>query len=143
MTIRQLSIFAANQPGTLLEITDALGKAGVDIRAMSIADTMDFGIFRLIVDDIEKAKGALSDLGCVVSETPVIAAAISDQPGALNAILKLLSENEINVEYMYAFIAVSKQFANVVLRVEDNEKAIAILKENGIKLVSDAEIQSL
>ena len=143
MTIRQLSIFAANQPGTLLEITDALGKAGVDIRAMSIADTMDFVIFRLIVDDIEKAKGALSDLGCVVSETPVIAAAISDQPGALNAILKLLSENEINVEYMYAFIAVSKQFANVVLRVEDNEKAIAILKENGIKLVSDAEIQSL
>lgn len=143
MTIRQLSIFAANQPGTLLEITDALGKAGVDIRAMSIADTMDFGIFRLIVNDIEKAKGALSDLGCVVSETPVIAAAISDQPGALNAILKLLSENEINVEYMYAFIAVSKQFANVVFRVENNEKAIEILKENGVKLVSDAEIQSL
>lgn len=143
MTIRQLSIFAANQPGTLLEITDALGKAGVDIRAMSIADTMDFGIFRLIVDDIEKAKGALADLGCVVSETPVIAAAISDKPGALNEILKLLSENEINVEYMYAFIAVSKQFANVVLRVENNEKAIAILKENGIKLVSDADIQSL
>lgn len=143
MTIRQLSIFAANQPGTLLEITDALGKAGVDIRAMSIADTMDFGIFRLIVDDIEKAKNALADLGCVVSETPVIAAAISDKPGALNEILKLLSVNDINVEYMYAFIAVSKQFANVVLRVENNEKAIAILKENGIKLVSDAEIQSL
>lgn len=143
MTIRQLSVFAANQPGTLLEITDALGKAGVDIRAMSIADTMDFGIFRLIVNDIEKAKDALEGLGCVVSETPVIAAAISDEPGALNAVLKLLSENAINVEYMYAFIAVSKRFANVVLRVEDNEKAIAILKENGVKLVSDAEIQSL
>lgn len=143
MTISQLSVFAENKPGTLVEITDALGNAGVDIRAMSVADTMDFGIMRLIVNDIEKAKEALSGIGCVVSETPVIAAAVSDQPGALTNITRLLADNNINIEYMYAFITISKQYAYVVLRVEDNDRAEEILKDKGIKLVSNDDIEKL
>jgi len=95
MTISQLSIFVENRPGTLYEITDTLGHAGVDIRAMSIADTKDFGIMRLIVNDIEKAKKALEDNGYVVSETPVIAAAVFDRPGALTDIMKLWQTTEL------------------------------------------------
>lgn len=143
MTISQLSIFAENKPGALVEIINALGNAGIDIRAMSIADTSDFGIMRLIVNDIEKAKTALSEIGCIVSETPVIAAAVSDRPGALTDIMKLLAQNDINIEYMYAFITISKQHAYTVLRVEDNLRAAKILNENGIKLVTKDDIQKL
>ena len=143
MTISQLSIFAENKPGALIEIIEALGNAGIDIRAMSIADTSDFGIMRLIVNDVEKAKKTLDDIGCIVSETPVIAAAISDRPGALTTIMKLLADNNINIEYMYAFITISKQYAYTVLRVEDNDRAGEILTQNGIKLVTKKDIENL
>lgn len=143
MTISQLSIFAENKPGALVEIIDVLGNADIDIRAMSIADTSDFGIMRLIVNDVEKAKKALDEIGCVVSETPVIAAAVSDRPGALADIMKLLAQNGINIEYMYAFVTISKQHAYTVLRVEDNSRAGKILEENGIKLVTKEDIQKL
>lgn len=143
MTISQLSIFAENKPGAIAEITDALGAAGVDIRAMSIADTSDFGIFRLIVNHIEEAKAALTNIGCIVSVTPIIAVVIPDNPGALNEILKLFSENSVNVEYMYAFVTMSKQNAYAVIRVEDNDSAIKLLTEKGIKLLTDEDIQKL
>lgn len=143
MTISQLSIFAENKPGAIAEITDALGKAGVDIRAMSIADTSDFGIFRLIVNHVEEAKKALTDIGCIVTVTPIIAVMIPDNPGALNEILMLFSENGVNVEYMYAFVTMSKQNAYAVIRVEDNEKAIALLKENNIRPVTEEDIAKL
>lgn len=143
MSISQLSIFAENKPGSLGEITKELADANIDIRAMSIADTSDFGIFRLIVDDIEKAKKALSDAEFIVSQTQVIAAAIPDSPGALTNIMYLLSENGINIEYMYAFVTVSKQHAYVVLRVQDNDAASKLLIENGIELISDEDIKKL
>lgn len=143
MTISQLSIFVENRPGTLYEITSTLGRVGVDIRAMSIADTKDFGIMRLIVNDIEKAKKALEENGYVVSETPVIAAAVFDRPGALTDIMKLLADNGINIEYMYAFITISKQHAYTVLRVEDNDRAEKILTDNGIRLVTKEDIEKL
>ncbi len=143
MTISQLSIFAENKPGAIAEITDALGAAGVDIRAMSIADTSDFGIFRLIVNHAEEAKTALTNIGCIVSVTPVIAVIIPDNPGALNEILKLFSENDVNVEYMYAFVTMSKQNAYAVIRVEDNDSAVKLLTEKGIKLLTDEDIQKL
>ncbi len=143
MTISQLSIFAENKPGVLVEITNELAKAGIDIRAMSIADTSDFGIFRLIVDDTEKAKSALENTGFVVSVTKVLAAAVPDSPGALTDIMQLLSENDINIEYMYAFITVSKKYAYVVLRVQDNESAAKILLDNNIVLVSDDDVKKL
>ena len=143
MAIKQLSIFVENREGTLVKVTDAIAKAGVDIRAMSVADTNDFGIFRLIVTDHAKAKAALEDADCFVSTTEVVGVAVQDEPGALAKVVKILADNSINIEYMYAFITVSRQFAYVVLRVADNDAAEKILTANGIQLVSTEDIESL
>ena len=143
MAIKQLSIFVENREGTLVEVTDAIAKAEVDIRAMSVADTNDFGIFRLIVTDYDKAKAALEEANCFVSITVVVGVAIEDKPGSLAKVIKLLAQNNINIEYMYAFITISRQFAYVVLRVADNEAAEKILLEHGIKLVSEEDIEKL
>ena len=143
MAINQLSIFLENKPGTLVLITDALGRAGIDIRAMSLADTQDFGILRLIVGDAKAAKEILADIGCVVSITQVIGVAVPDTPGALTEVTRVLCEHGINVEYMYAFLTSHGSSAYVVLRVNDNDRAAALLTENGIKLVSESDIKSL
>lgn len=143
MAIKQLSIFVENREGTLVEVTDAIAKAEVDIRAMNVADTNDFGIFRLIVTDYDKAKAALEEANCFVSITEVVGVAIEDKPGSLAKVIKLLAQNNINIEYMYAFITISRQFAYVVLRVADNEAAEKILVENGIRLISDDDIEKL
>ncbi len=143
MTINQLSIFVENKAGTVAKITKSIADAGVSIRALSVADTQEFGILRLIVSDVEKAKDALHENDCVVSITKVIGVEIPDVAGGLSSVLELMSENSINVEYLYAFITISGQHAYVVLRVEDNDKAAKILKENGVKLVSQADIDAL
>ncbi|MBQ8764969.1 MAG: ACT domain-containing protein [Clostridia bacterium] len=143
MTINQLSIFVENKAGTVAKITKSIADAGVSIRALSVADTQEFGILRLIVSDVEKAKEALHENDCVVSITKVIGVEIPDVAGGLSSVLELMSENSINVEYLYAFITISGQHAYVVLRVEDNDKAAKILKENGVKLVTQADIDSL
>ena len=143
MAIKQLSIFVENREGTLVEVTDAIAKAEVDIRAMSVADTNDFGIFRLIVTDYDKAKAALEEANCFVSITEVVGVAIEDKPGSLAKVIKLLAQNNINIEYMYAFITISRKFAYGVLRVADNEAAEKILLEHGIKLVSEEDIENL
>ena len=143
MAIKQLSIFVENREGTLVTVTDAIAKAGVDIRAMSVADTNDFGIFRLIVTDIEKAKQALDEANAFVSITEVVGVALEDKPGALAKVVKILADCNINIEYMYAFITVSKQYAYVVLRVENNEETEKILTENGIALVTEEDMAKL
>ena len=143
MAIKQLSIFVENREGTLVEVTDAIAKAQVDIRAMSVADTNDFGIFRLIVTDYDKAKAALEEANCFVSITEVVGVAVEDKPGSLAKVIKLLADHNINIEYMYAFITISKQFAYVVLRVADNAAAEKILTDNGVELVSEEDIASL
>ena len=143
MAIKQLSIFVENREGTLVTVTDTIAKAGVDIRAMSVADTNDFGIFRLIVTDIDKAKQALDEADAFVSITEVVAVALEDKPGSLAKVVKTLADNNINIEYMYAFITVSKEFAYVVLRVEDNDATEKILSENGITLVNEADMENL
>ena len=143
MTINQLSIFVENKAGTVADITKSIASAGVSIRALSVADTQEFGILRLIVSDVEKAKDALHKNDCVVSITKVIGVEIPDVAGGLSSVLELMSENNINVEYLYAFITISGQHAYVVLRVEDNEKAAKILTDNGVKLVSQADIDAL
>ncbi len=143
MTIKQLSVFVENKAGTLIEITKVLSDANIDIRAMSIADTQDFGILRLIVDDEEKAKNALQNYGCFVSITEVIGIAVSDEPGSLSKVIALLADNGINIEYMYAFITISKQYAYVVVRVENNEKACKILEENGVQFVTESDIKKI
>lgn len=143
MTINQLSIFVENKAGTVAEITKSIADAGVSIRALSVADTQEFGILRLIVSDVEKARAALHENECVVSITKVIGVEIPDVAGGLSDVLQLMSDNSINVEYLYAFITISGQHAYVVLRVEDNEKAAKILTENGVKLVTQNDIDAL
>ena len=143
MTIKQLSIFVENKAGTVAEITKKLADASVSIRALSVADTQEFGILRLIVDNVEKAKDALSESECVVSITKVIGVEIPDVAGGLSNVLQLMSKSGINVEYLYAFITISGKHAYVVLRVEDNDKAIEILTKNGVKLVTQEDIDAL
>lgn len=141
MTVRQISVFIENKPGTMVKITDALGNGGIDIRAASLADTQDFGILRLIVDDADKARNILSEIGCVTSVTDVIAAEVSDEPGAMTTLLNQTASTGLNIEYMYAFISPKNHKAYIVLRIKDVEKAIKTLSEAGIVLADESAIK--
>ena len=140
MTIKQLSVFVENKQGRLSEITGILQGAGVDIRALSLADTTDFGILRLIVDKEDGAEAALRGAGLTVSLTPVIAAGIADRPGGLAEAMALLRDGGISVEYMYAFISRRKEMAYVILRVDDNGKAAELLQKAAFPLLTEEEI---
>ncbi|MCI8906948.1 MAG: acetolactate synthase [Angelakisella sp.] len=140
MTIKQLSVFVENKQGRLSEITGILQGAGVDIRALSLADTTDFGILRLIVDKEDVAEAALRGAGLTVSLTPVIAAGIADRPGGLAEAMALLRDGGISVEYMYAFISRRKEMAYVILRVDDNGKAAELLQKAAFPLLTEEEI---
>ena len=140
MTIKQLSVFVENKQGRLSEITGILHSAGVDIRALSLADTTDFGILRLIVDKEDVAEAALRGAGLTVSLTPVIAAGIADRPGGLAEAMALLRDGGISVEYMYAFISRRKEMAYVILRVDDNGKAAELLQKAAFPLLTEEEI---
>ena len=139
MAIRQLSIFVENKQGRLLQITGMLAEAGINMRALSIADTRDFGILRLIVDDTDKACVVLAENGVIVKVTEVTAAEIPHRTGALNAILTVLAEAGINIEYLYAFLSSSGQGAYVVLRVADNAAAEKALRSSGYNVISDED----
>ena len=139
MAITQLSVFLENRPGQLAAAVRTISGAGVNLRALSLADTKDFGLLRLIVDDIPKAKQVLSERS-IVLETPVIAARMDDVSGALDHILQLLETTQINVEYMYAFTGAAAGSAYVVLRVDDAETAEKALKQGGVSLLTDGEI---
>ena len=139
MTINQLSVFIENKRGRLAEITKILKENGVDIRALSIADTKEFGILRLIVNDAQKEADVLKEDGFTVSLTKVVAIGIDDRPGGLAAAMEVLRDNEISVEYMYAFISRSEDTAYVILRVANNEEAVRIFTENGFKVMCSDE----
>ena len=141
MAITQLSVFLENQPGRLAEAVRVISAAGVNIRAMSLADTKDFGILRIIVSDVEKTREILKTESVVI-ETKVIAVKMEDEAGALYSILQVLEEADINVEYLYAFTGPQDASAYVVLRVNDTEAAEKTLKENNIPTLSDEEIIS-
>ncbi len=144
MTIKQLSAFVENKPGRLAEITEVLHESNVDIRAMSIADTTDFGILRLIVNCPDKAEKALRDAGFTVSQTSVIAICVNDEPGGLHHALKVLSQVGVDVEYMYAFISrEDRSGAFVILRVGDEETALEALRKNNIKLLAAESIYDM
>ena len=140
MIVKQISIFVENKPGRLAEITEILGKGGIDIRAVCVTDTRDFGILRLIVNNPEKAAIVLQENHCTVSLTDVIIISIDDKPGGLSAAVKVLSDEGISIEYMYAYISQDKEKAYVILRVEENEKAIAVLQNSGVRVVSRDEV---
>ena len=140
MFIKQLSIFVENQFGRLEAIIEAIGKKGVNIRALSMADTTDFGILRVIVDDTAKAKEALDEIGVIAKATDVIAVYIDDKTGGLASILKLITNAEISVEYMYAFLSRDEGKALMVLKADDEEAAEKVLSENGVELLNPAEL---
>ena len=142
MAIKQLSVFVENKPGKLLEIVKVLADAKINVRAMSIADTRDFGILRLIVSDTDKAKEVLS-ADSVVTVTDVIAVEMKDEAGSLYNILNTLSGGGINIEYMYAFTASTKLGAYVVIRVDDNAHAESVLKDGGIGTLCDKDVISI
>jgi hypothetical protein len=132
-----------NRAGRLAEITRVLGEAGVNIRALSLADTSDFGILRLIVSDNDKAKAALKEHGFTVGKTNVVAVEVEDTPGGLNRILELLSNQSINVEYMYAFVQHTGENAVIIFRFDDIDKAVNLLRENNIKVLEGRTVYTL
>ena len=143
MAIQQLTVFVENRRGCLAQITDLLAKNNIDMRALSIADTQDFGILRLIVSDSEKAKTVLQEANILVQITDVIGVRLSDRPGELSAALGALDRAGINVEYLYAFLTRTEQNAYVVLRVEDNEIAASFLGKAGFRMVEENELKAL
>ena len=143
MAVKQLSVFVENKPGRLSEIISAIGDNGLDIRGMSLSDTTNFGILRIIVDDPEKGEKALTDAGMTASVTEVIAVGIADRPGGLSEVLKLLNSENISVEYVYAFISREIKTAYVIIRVDDNDRAEKILREKGVSVLTDKDIRSM
>ncbi len=143
MAIKQVTVFVENRQGRLAEITKLLAKNGIDMRALSIADTQDFGILRLIVNDTEKALNVLHENGVLAQTTEVIGVKLSDKAGELASALLALDKGNINVEYLYAFLTRSKLHAYVVLRVKDNEAAEKILVNAGFSLITEEKIQNM
>lgn len=143
MKVEQISIFIENKSGRLAEITGILGENNINIRALSLADTSDFGILRLIVDDSEKALKVLKEQRFTVSITNVIGVAVADTPGGLTAILKILDKHHVNVEYMYAFVERSGDNAVIIFRFDDIDEAISALKDNGVKILPSERITSI
>lgn len=143
LKIEQISIFIENRSGRLALITSALGDAGINIRAMSLADTSDFGILRLIVNDVEKAVDVLRQKGFTVRLSHVVAVEIKDQPGELGRFLTALEEAGLNVEYMYAFVQKSGEHAVVIFRFEDLDHAIEVIQRGGSVVLSREKVLSL
>jgi hypothetical protein len=143
MHVRQISIFLENRVGRLHEVTGVLAGAGINIRALSLADTSDFGILRLIVDRPEEAQRILKERGFTVRESQVIAAEVEDQPGGLYRLLGLFQQAGISVEYMYAFVERRTDRAVMIFRVEADARAIQTLRDAGVSLLSEDEICAL
>lgn len=143
MKVQQISVFLENKSGRLAQLTEILGNKGINIRALSIADTSDFGILRLIVNDPLKANSVLKNAGFTVSITDVIAVEVKDEPGGLAAVLKILESANINIEYLYAFLEKSSNDALVVFRVEQIDDAIQLLAKSGINLLENEKVYKL
>lgn len=141
--LKQLTVFVENKQGTLVDITDTLATNGVNLRALSIADTQDFGLLRLIVNDNETAASALQEKGYILKITDVIGVKIGDAPGKLSKALSVLAQAGVNVEYLYAFMARTERHAYVVLRPTDNAAAEAALETAGFHLITNADIEKL
>jgi hypothetical protein len=143
MKVEQISIFIENKSGRLAEITRILGEAGINIRALSLADTSDFGILRLIVNDRENAKIVLKEKGFTVSKTEVVAVEVPDKPGGLYQILRILDSEAINVEYMYAFVERCGENAVIIFRFDETDKAIKTLVDNGFNVLDGERLYSM
>ncbi len=143
MAIKQLTVFVQNEKGTVASITEILSKNNVNLRALSLAETEDFGILRMIVNDEKTAEAVLAENGYLFKTIDVVGVKIGDEPGKLTSALGVLDKANINVEYLYAFMARTEKHAYVVLRVEENEEAEAILTNAGFKMISEADVAKL
>jgi hypothetical protein len=143
MKVEQISIFIENKSGRLAEITRVLGEAGINIRALSLADTSDFGILRLIVNDGAKAATVLKENGFTVSKTEVVAVEVPDRPGGLSTILQTLDQEAINVEYMYAFAERCGGNAVIIFRFDETDKAITTLKAQNFSILDGSRLYNL
>ena len=143
MSVKQISIFVENKEGRIKKAIDTLARAGINIRALSIADTTKYGILRLIVSDNEKAIEALENDGFIVKENEVIVLAVPDEPNGLNSTLAIFDEKDINLEYLYAFVSSKVDEAIVAMRLENMEKAIEALKDSDAKILDENDIKEL
>ena len=143
MKVEQIAIFLENKSGRLSEITRVLAENGINIRSLSLADTADFGILRLIVDKVEKAEKVLRAGGFTVGRTSVIAVEVPDKVGGLASVLKVIEEADLNVEYMYAFVNKSGENAVMIFRFEEIDQAVRVLQDQGITILSGAQICAL
>jgi hypothetical protein len=141
--VEQISIFLENKSGRLAEVADILARNGINVRALSLADTADFGIFRLIVSDTEKAVTLLKDNGFTTAKNEVVAVEVPDRPGGLAGILAALRGKSINVEYMYAFVQKNEDKAVLIFRFDDIEKAIDALQKSDVRILSGEAVQRL
>ena len=144
MSLNQISVFLENKPGRLQALTDILAKKDINMRALSLAEASDFGIVRIIANDLEAAAAVLKDEGYIYTITRVVGVAIPDEPGGLNNILRILSESGINVEYMYAFLGrKSTDHAYMIFHVQDVQKAAAALEEKGIECIGQEALTGM
>ncbi len=143
MAIKQLTVFVENKQGALVSITNTLSQHNINLRALSIAETKEFGILRLIVNDEATAEKILKEEGYLIKITDVVGVKIGDQPGKLSEALKVLDDNKINMEYLYAFMARTEKHAYVVIRVEDNDTAEKALLAAGFHLITEADVDKL
>lgn len=143
MKVEQISIFIENKSGRLAEVTRVLGEAGVNIRALSLADTSDFGILRLIVNKTDEAKAVLKSKGFTVNKTDVVAVEVPDRPLGLNSILEILDQGKVNVEYMYAFVERCGENAVIIFRFDNTDDAIQVLTQGGITILKGERIYNM
>ena len=144
MSIKQISVFVENKPGALYALTAVLAQGQVDMRALSLAETKDFGVVRLIVNDLYKATTLLKDAGYVHSLTPVVGVSIPDVPGGLNRVLQVLTDAKVNVEYMYAFLGGKDvDHAYMIFRVADDKAAETALASRGIQVLDQEQVERL
>jgi hypothetical protein len=140
MLIKQVSIFIENEKGKLAEITELLKNNNIDIRAISVFESLEYGILRLVVSDTAKAVKLLRSAGHVVKQTDMIAIALEDTVGSFHNIFKILTEADVNVEYVYSYVLQKDSCPLLVVKTEDQEKSIEVLKAAGLKIMSNSEI---
>jgi hypothetical protein len=143
MSIKQISIFLENRKGRLAEVTRIMTESKINMRALSLADTADFGVLRIIVDDQERCLRVLRENDFIAQETDVIAVEVPDEPGGLHGILSLFDQNDVNIEYMYAFVEKKMDRAAVIFKIDDYEKAGEVLKENDINVLTRDVIEGV
>ena len=143
MAIKQLTVFVENKQGTVVSITDTLSRNDINLRALSIAETQDFGMLRIIVNDTVTAEKVLSEEGYLIKVNDVVGVKIGDTPGKLSAALKVLDDNKINMDYLYAFMSRTEKHAYVVIRVEDNAAAEKALEDAGFHTITEADVCKL